>query len=111
MYYVITYNEIIGTHRYKEANGLLKYLSYKHRHVFKIRCWFKVEDPNREIEFNLKQNEIEKILRDNFVEEKGMGLNFGNMSCEMIGSFIIQNIGCDMCEVLEDGFGGSFVRK
>lgn len=111
MYYVVTYNEIIGTHNYKEAIGLLEYLSYKHRHVFKIRCWFKVEDPNREIEFNIKQYEIEQLLKKNFKEEEGMGLDFGGMSCEMIASYLIAKMGCEMCEVLEDGFGGALVRK
>jgi hypothetical protein len=40
------------------------------------------------------------------------GLQFGGMSCEMIGTEILDNFGqCLECEVLEDGKGGSIVRR
>lgn len=109
MLYVITYNEIIGTHSWWNAEGRFKYLSNEHRHVFKIRCWFKVTDENREIEINLKQHEIERALKEDFNYRDELGCDFGNMSCEMICKYLMEAFGCSACEVLEDGFGGAYL--
>ena len=109
MMYVITYNEIIGCHKWEQATGRYSYLSKKHRHVFKIRCWFSVTDDNREIEINEKQYEIENGIKNDFEFSDELGVQFGNMSCEMICRYIIDKYGCTGCEVLEDGFGGSIV--
>lgn len=108
---IVTYNEIIGMHRWDNAPAPFEYLASKHRHVFKIRCWFNVNHSDREIEINAKQHEIESAIKSDFgyVDEKGA--DFGGMSCEMICQYLIEKFDCDSCEVLEDGFGGAYARK
>ena len=109
MMYIVTYNEIVGMHEWKNAPEKYKYLSNRHRHVFKIRCWFEVFHADREIEINEMQYQIESHIKREFQSNDGCGIDFGEMSCEMICKYIINHFGCAFCEVLEDGFGGAFV--
>ena len=111
MIQVITSNQIIGTHQWRNAPEKFSYLVNEHRHVFYIRCWFDVTDADREIELNDKQWIIEKGIKHDFGYKRGTGVNFGGMSCEQIAEYCINTFGCSACEVLEDGFGGAYVRK
>ena len=109
MKYIVTYNEIAGMHCWECAPKPFEYLSDKHRHIFKIRCWFSVSHSDREIEINAKQHEIESAIKRDFNSIDEKGADFGGMSCEMICEYIIEKFGCCACEVLEDGFGGAYV--
>lgn len=109
MTYIVTYNEIIGMHRWEKAPKPYKYLASKHRHVFKIRCWFAVNHTDREIEINAKQHEIESTIKREFNYQDEKGADFDGMSCEMICEYLIEKFGCEKCEVLEDGFGGAYI--
>ena len=64
-----------------------------------------------EIELNDKQWIIEKVIKHDFGYKRGTGVNFGGMSCEQIAEYCINAFNCSACEVLEDGFGGAYVRK
>ena len=110
-YEVITYNQIEGMHCWKAAPSKFCYLRNEHRHIFHIRCWFAVTDPDREIEINDQQSEIESAIYKQFGKNKGTGAYFGGMSCEDIAKWCIERFGCISCEVLEDGYGGAYVRK
>lgn len=106
--YVITYNEIDGTHYWKDAPPIVGYLSNEHRHIFHIRCEFVVKGLDREIEIILQQHAVENFLK----EKHGNPALFGMMSCEMIAEEIMQFFPkCKMCEVLEDGYGGAKLVK
>lgn len=111
MYQVITFNKITGMHYWENAPDKFKYLSYPHRHEFYIRCWFDVADPDREIEINEQQYIIESTIKERYMNHRGEGVFFGGMSCENIAEYCIDVFGCAACEVLEDGFGGAYVRK
>lgn len=110
---IITHNEIIGSHYWKDAPEKYKYLRNLHRHVFTIRCKFEVSHEDREIEINDMQDIIAEGIEDEFGQgvDVGAGINFGGMSCEQIASWCINRFGCVECEVLEDGFGGAYARK
>ena len=106
---VETYNEIEGFHYWPNASGNEKYLSYKHRHIFTIRCRFWVSHNDREIEFNSRQNEIEDFLVNSF----GRPCQFGAFSCESLAQAIMDYYGdcCISCTVLEDGNGGATLTR
>lgn len=110
---IITYNEIIGSHCYKDAPEKYKYLRNLHRHVFTIRCKFEVSHENREIEINDMQEIIQDTINRAFgmCSDKGAGINFRGMSCEHIAKWCLNQFDCIECEVLEDGFGGAYARK
>ena len=112
-YQIVTHNEIIGVHRWENAPEKYAYLRNIHRHVFVIRCKFSVTHSDREIEINDMQEFIDRHFKENFITDPsaGAGIFFGNMSCEDIARYCIDRFACDECEVLEDGFGGAYVRN
>lgn len=110
MIQVITSNKIAGTHYWKDAPQVFKYLSYTHRHIFYIRCWFDVAHSDRQIEIIEKQRQIESGIKMKFGVD-AIGVMFRGMSCEDIAKFCISEFGCVKCEVLEDGEGGAVVRR
>lgn len=109
-YEVITHNQIIGSHYWNDAPETCAYLRDRHRHVFDIRCKFAVTHCDREIEINEMQDAISDHFYMMFPTD-GAGVMFGNMSCEDIAVYCIDEFGCVECQVLEDGFGGANVRK
>ena len=107
---VITHNQIIGFHCWPSAPDEYSYLKDIHRHVFVIRCRFDVEHSDRDIEINDMQDRIEYEIKRHFGSYEAKGVDFGVCSCEDIAMFCINTFGCCECEVLEDGFGGAYVR-
>lgn len=110
-YQIVTHNQIVGYHRWPDAPARFAYLSDSHRHVFVIRCKFDVTHTDREIEINDMQYQIENHLRERFGAASQAYINFRGMSCEDIAAYCIEKFSCTSCEVLEDGFGGAYVRK
>lgn len=110
---IITHNQIIGSHYWKDAPVQYAYLRNLHRHVFTIRCKFEVSHEDREIEINDMQDTIEDAIKHKFGKSVGIGAGvcFGGMSCEQIATWCIDYFGCTECEVLEDGFGGAYARN
>ena len=110
MMQVITFNQIVGFHKWPDAPEQYAYLKNSHRHVFFIRCWFDVTDSDREIEINDMQSEVERKIKSRFGRDHENYVCFGGMSCEEIALYCCAELGCAACEVLEDGFGGAYVR-
>lgn len=105
---VITYNQVLGFHAYPDAPMPCSYLSARHRHMFVIRCKFKVSHNNREIEINTMQEQLAGALQDEF----GTPCEFGSYSCEDIAQWLL-NLFSEMLEVevLEDDFGGAAIQR
>ncbi|MBO7734277.1 MAG: hypothetical protein J6S67_17055 [Methanobrevibacter sp.] len=105
---ILTYNEIQGFHNYPTAPNSVKYLSFIHRHIFVIKTRCQVSHNEREIEIITQQDKIAKKLKDQF----GYPCMFGNMSCESIAEWLLNNIEeLTYVEVLEDGYGGAALTK
>ncbi|MFA6911333.1 MAG: hypothetical protein WCQ59_09455 [Candidatus Cloacimonadaceae bacterium] len=105
---VVTHNSIEGYHHYPDPPKEVSFLQYPHRHLFEIRCQFEVSDSNREVEIFIQQSAIDMIIRKHF----GKPAEFGHMSCEMIGEWILNEIdNCVEVEVLEDGHGGAIIQR
>lgn len=105
--FVETYNAIEGYHRWKDAPKECEYLASRHRHIFVIRCRYEVKHNDREIEINLQQTKIEKLLRGRF----GHPCEFGNSSCEDIAELIIEQTNAQEVTVLEDNYGGATLSR
>lgn len=105
---VVTHNSIEGYHHYPDPPKEVSFLQYPHRHIFEIRCHFKVTNSNREVEIFIQQNAIDMTIRRHF----GKPAEFGYMSCEMIGEWILNEFDdCVEVEVLEDGHGGAIIQR
>lgn len=106
--FVETSNDVEGFHRWERAPEPVAFLRDRHRHVFKIRCRFEVDDGDREIEIFMKQKEIKDFLLAKF----GFPCEFGGLSCEHIAAMLVDAFpGMVRCSVLEDGFGGGTVER
>ena len=103
---VVCHLYIEGFHRWEQAPEHLKFLSYKHRHIFVIRVKFSVQDNNREIEIIETQKKIKDFIKRRFGVNDEV-CDFGNMACEDIAELIINEFNAESAEVLEDGFGGA----
>lgn len=98
--------DVEGYHNYPNAPKEVEFLSYPHRHIFKIRAGYRVRGSNREREIFIEQDNIKDYLGEAY----GVPCQFENMSCEMIAEDILefaQEDGCIWVEVFEDGKGGA----
>jgi hypothetical protein len=77
------------------------YLRNPHRHILHIKAKKKVSHDDRDIEIIMFKHDLERYL------ERNIGLNVGNMSCEMIARELFENFNLTYCEVLEDGENGA----
>lgn len=105
---IISFN-IDGFHNYPNAPEEVKFLSYPHRHTFKIKCAYNVSDLNREREIFICRDEVIEYL----TEAYGLPCQFEAMSCEMISKDILefgQDDGMVWCEVWEEETGGGRVE-
>ena len=106
---VIIQFEIEGFHHYPNAPKEVEFLSLNHRHTFKIKCGYQVEDLNREKEIFICRDIVKKFLFNKY----GMPCQFQNMSCEMIAEEILKQYTEDdmiFCEVWEEETGGARVE-
>ena len=109
--YVLCAMAVEGFHCWPGAPaGSLEYLRSRHRHIFKIRLKFQVEDNDREIEINQRQNEISRYLLAQYGNEN-RACDFGGMACEHIAEELLEQFGASSCTVLEDGFGGAEIVR
>lgn len=95
--------KVIGFHHYPNAPESVKFLRDSHRHTFTIECVFGVSDLNRELEFFIMRDKIEKHLDLIYPQHIIGGYDFGAMSCEMIAAELVQAFGLIWCKVDEDG--------
>lgn len=107
---VIIQFEIEGFHRYLNAPDEVRFLSDNHRHTFIIKAGYLVEDLNREKEIFIERDFIKTYLTETY----GSPCEFGEMSCEMIATEILEYASEDgmiWCEVWEEKTGGAKVEK
>lgn len=100
---------IEGYHNYPNAPKKVDFLSHKHRHTFEITSGYKVSDLNREKEIFICRDEVESYLYETY----GNPCQFGEMSCEMIATEILEFAEIDgmvWCRVWEEQTGGAKVE-
>jgi hypothetical protein len=77
--------------------------------MFGFRCYARVTHTDRDEEFILMQRRLKQQLRVNFC---GNILEFGRMSCEDIGEWLLQNNeNLYRVEVWEDWENGAIVER
>lgn len=106
---VIIQIEVEGFHHYPNAPKEVEFLSLNHRHTFKIKCGYKVEDLNREKEIFIERDFIKDYLNETY----GVPCQFVAMSCEMIASELLEYGKPEemiWCEVWEESTGGARVE-
>ena len=114
-YSVVVTFSIEGFHCWPDAKDIfpeVAFLSDRHRHMFGFRCYAKVTHTDRDEEFILLNRKLQKLLRNYFSKELTNVLEFGPMSCEMIGEWLLEMVpSLDKVEVWEDWENGAIIER
>lgn len=111
---------IEGFHYWKDAPEAVKFLRDNHRHLFHFRLEKKVKHSDRDIEIILFGREVKYYLHKKYGKDfteicpelfTSHWLEFGPMSCEMIGEELMDKFDLEVAQVLEDGENGSITYK
>jgi hypothetical protein len=114
-YSVVVTFSLEGFHCWPAAKDVfpeVSFLSDRHRHMFGFRCYATVTHTDRDKEFILLNREIKRNLELNFEKDIDGVLEFGPMSCEAIGEFLLQQFPeLYKVEVWEDWENGAIIEK
>lgn len=82
-----------GTHNWPEASEFagkeVQFLEHEHRHTFHVKAELTVEDSDREVEFFVFQDQVDRAIHSVY-EHKGFVYVLGRRSCETIAEEIIE---------------------
>lgn len=96
--------ELLATHTWPGAPKHRAYLSNLHAHVFIIEIKAPVKHGDRDLEFHDLRYELEKVLSDMIGYRIDEPPTFGDMSCEQIGSEVLEHMSSiSSVSVSEDG--------
>ena len=80
--------------------------------MFGFRCYAHVTHTDRDEEFILLNRKIQKALRNGFVKSEPNILEFGSMSCEAIGEWLLEEFdSLYKVEVWEDWENGAIIER
>jgi len=112
--FIILVFDIEGHHSWPNGPEDVQFLSYDHRHLFRIRICQGVNHNNREKEIFLQQQLYQNYLKEKYETSVGNYTyhNFGSKSCESIAEEIINlDSTINWVEVLEDNLGGARIER
>ena len=114
-YSVVVTFSIEGFHCWPDAKFVfpeVAFLSDRHRHMFGFRCYATVTHTDRDEEFILLNRKIQRGLRIGFTGSETNVLEFGSMSCEMIGEWLLESFPqLYKVEVWEDFENGAIIER
>ncbi len=114
-YSVVVTFSIEGFHCWPAAKDIFPevgFLSDRHRHMFGFRCYATVTHTDRDKEFILLNREIKRNLQLNFEKAVPNVLEFGPMSCEAIGEWLLDKFPeLYKVEVWEDWENGAVIER
>lgn len=102
---------IDGIHQWKDCSiKEVSFLTYPHRHMFKVRMEKKVTHNDRELEIIKFKHSVLTYLKLTYFDDEKQSHIFGNMSCESIAEELMKKFNADLVEVLEDNENGAIIR-
>ncbi len=114
-YSVVVTFSVEGFHNWPAAKDIfpeVAFLSDRHRHMFGFRCYATVTHTDRDKEFILLNREIKRNLQLNFEKDVDNVLEFGPMSCEAIGEWLLDQFSeLYKVEVWEDWENGAIIER
>ena len=114
-YSVVVTFSIEGFHNWPAAKDIfpeVAFLSDRHRHMFGFCCYATVTHTDRDEEFILLNRKIQKALRIAFSKGVTNVLEFGSMSCEAIGEWLLEEFPMlYKVEVWEDWENGAVIER
>jgi len=114
-YSVVVTFSMEGFHCWPAAKDIfpeVAFLSDRHRHMFGFRCYAEVTHTDRDKEFILLNREIKSQLQRQFETGVINVLEFGAMSCEAIGEWLLGKFPeLYKVEVFEDWENGAIIER
>jgi hypothetical protein len=114
-YSVVVSFQIEGLHCWPEAKQIFPevgFLSDMHRHMFHFKCYAHVTHTDRDEEFIMLSRRLQRGLRVAFTGSTNNVLEFGRMSCEDIGEWLLDTFdNLYRVEVFEDGENGAIIER
>lgn len=95
--FITVKTQFAGMHFWKDAPSEVAFLKNLHRHIFYIVVDIPVTHKDRQLEFFILKNHIDKII-SNWHETdltKGM-IYLGSRSCEMIADYLLEKLKKDL---------------
>lgn len=102
--------EFDGIHRWPKATEEVRWLSFPHRHLFRVKACVQVVRDDREVEFFILRDKIRKFIDSAFVKDSVGCYLLDDHSCESIAGLLSANFNLYEVEVSEDGQNGAVVR-
>ena len=114
-YSVVVTFSLEGFHNWPAAKDIfpeVAFLSDRHRHMFGFRCYAEVTHTDRDKEFILLNREIKCKLQSKFETDVPNVLEFGALSCEAIGEYLLNQFPeLYKVEVWEDFENGAIIER
>lgn len=112
--FIYVKTQFVGLHYWKEAPYLVQFLRHPHRHIFHVTATFQVFNNNRELEFFMMKERINRCIKKTYFDREEPIIT--EESCEMIAQNIFEylQLGALLVirvEVSEDGENGAIVIK
>lgn len=97
--------QFAGFHKWDNAPEKVAFLRNLHRHLFKVKVYFKVNHNDRDLEFFIQKEEIDKEIRDYLKAHENI-----IESCEEFCLFLAKTDSrITKVEVNEDGENGAIL--
>lgn len=104
-YIVYIKTSFVGFHSWVNAPQEVWFLQNYHRHIFNVKVYFQVNHNDRDIEFFIAKNQIDKFIKENILTFSDVG------SCEQIAEKILSSDSRIIkVEVNEDNENGAIVE-
>lgn len=111
MRYIKIRTQFVGFHEYEDAPNQVAFLRNEHRHLFKVSVQIQVDHNERDIEFFILKDFVEKVINNLFEKRTNIG------SCETIATQILERVSVKypsrMIEVVvsEDGESDAIINN
>jgi hypothetical protein len=105
--YIYITTQFVAYHKWDDAPDGFSFLKSWHRHLFKVKVYWKVDHNDRDKEFFLMKEKADELINTLYADKY---LNVDN-SCEMIATRLAEELGAYQAEVSEDGENGAIVRR
>lgn len=103
---------LVGLHQWTNCPyDDVDFLRTRHRHEYHIKCYFRVNHSDRDIEFIRAKNQIMDYLTNKYWNTQYNCCDFGEMSCEMIAEELCSEFDLYSVDISEDGENGGIVYR
>jgi len=105
---IIIRTRFVALHNWPKAPDVVSFLRNEHRHEFWVEVEIEVDHNDRDLEFFICKEKINRFIKNNFAYK-----SLGSLSCEMIAIKLYEGLQLPVksISVFEDGENGAKVVR